>query len=66
VQKYMAAIEEIINIPNLLNIFDEVTKAGHLRDILNEIIKWSKVEFNYMATDNGQPGTITDDDEDEE
>jgi len=65
VRKYMAAIEEIINIPRLLEIFDEVENKGHLKEVLDEIIKWSMVEFNYLDADGGEPGTSTDEEENE-
>lgn len=47
VNKYIACIEEIINIQKLKEILDEVEKTGKINDVLNEIIKQSKVEFNY-------------------
>lgn len=47
VQKYMACIEEIINIPILLKKFDEAVKAGRLGGVISEISIQSKVEFNY-------------------
>ncbi len=47
VNKYMACIEEIINIPELNVRFQEATKQGYLNHILAEIIIQSKVEFNY-------------------
>ncbi len=47
VQKYMDCIEEIINIPVLKGRFDETIHEGYLQQILGEIIKQSKVEFNY-------------------
>lgn len=47
VSRYMDCIEEIINLPILLNRFAEAVEQGHLTDILTEIIKQSKVEFNY-------------------
>jgi len=47
VSRYMECIEEIINIPILLERFDEAVARGYLSDILDEIIKQSKVEFNY-------------------
>lgn len=47
VDKYMACIEEIVNIPILIERFHEAEKNGYLRDILDEIINQSKVEFNY-------------------
>lgn len=48
VGRYMECVEEIINIPVLLERFDEVIKAGKLNDALNEIIIHSKVEFHYQ------------------
>ena len=47
VSRYMECIEEIINVPTLLERFKEAIKQGYLGDILNEIIKQSKVEFSY-------------------
>lgn len=47
VSRYMECLEEIINIPILLEMFKEANTQGYLNDILNEIIKQSKVEFNY-------------------
>ena len=47
VKKYIACIEEIINIQKLKETVDEIEKVGKINDILNEIIKQSKVEFNY-------------------
>jgi hypothetical protein len=48
VKKYMSSIEEVINIPKLTKIFDESVKKGNLGEILDEIIRQSKVEFNYQ------------------
>ncbi len=64
VKKYMESIEEIINIPQLIHIFDNVIKTGNVHYVLEEIISWSKLEFNYMD-DNADAGFVTDDDEDE-
>jgi hypothetical protein len=47
VNKYVACIEEIINIQKLKEALGEVEKTGKINDVLNEIIKQSKVEFNY-------------------
>lgn len=47
VDKYMKCIEEIINVPILLERFQEATGNGFLTAILEEIIRQSKVEFNY-------------------
>lgn len=48
VDKYMACIEEVINIPMLNIRFNEAVKQGHLGNILDEIVLQSKVEFNYI------------------
>ena len=47
VEKYMECIEEIINIDSLIVSLEKVEKAGNLGNVLSEIIKQSKVEFNY-------------------
>jgi len=47
VEKYMACIEEVINIPMLNIRFKEAVKQGYLNNILDEIVTQSKVEFNY-------------------
>jgi hypothetical protein len=51
VEKYMACIEEIINIPLLVTRFEDTVKQGYLNKILDEIILQSKVEFNYEEVD---------------
>jgi len=47
VGRYMSCIEEIINLPALQERFREATAQGYLRDILNEVIVQSRVEFSY-------------------
>jgi hypothetical protein len=47
VSRYMECIEEIINVPTLIERFKETIKQGYVGDILKEIIKQSKVEFSY-------------------
>lgn len=47
VEKYMRSIEEIINIPTLIQRFANAVEHGHLRLILEEIIQQSRLEFNY-------------------
>ena len=47
VRRYMSCIEEIINIPTLKDRFNEVIRGGYLPQILEEIIRQSKIEFNY-------------------
>lgn len=43
----MNCIEEIINAPVLTAAFDEAIRLGYLKNILEEIITQSKIEFNY-------------------
>ncbi len=47
VEKYMSCIEEVINIPVLVERFKEAQKQGYLRLILDSILTQSKVEFNF-------------------
>jgi len=47
VERYMECIEEIINLTVLQQRLEEAIAQGYLRDILDEIIRQSKVEFNY-------------------
>jgi len=51
VSRYMSCIEETINIPELLTKFRSTIDQGFLNDILIEIIRQSKVEFNYDEED---------------
>ena len=46
VKKYMDAIEELINLPKIKLIFQDLMKDGKSNDILEEIIQQSRVEFN--------------------
>lgn len=47
VRKYMNCIEEIINLSELRQRFTAAIAQGYIKEILNEIIIQSKVEFNY-------------------
>lgn len=47
IDRYMQCIEEIINIHKLHEYFKIANSKGYLKDILDEIILQSKVEFNY-------------------
>lgn len=58
VERYMACIEEIINIPILHERFRTIIAQGYMSNIMDEIVRQSKVEFNYEETD--------DEDDDEE
>lgn len=48
VDRYMASIEEIINIPELMRRLKMVTTFGDLNVIIDEIIKHSRVEFDFQ------------------
>ncbi|MBE9187458.1 hypothetical protein IQ270_23095 [Microcoleus sp. LEGE 07076] len=47
VSRYMECIEEIINVALVIERFEEAVAKGYLSNILNEIIKHSRWEFNY-------------------
>jgi len=46
VERYMECVEEIINIPILMERFATVLKSGKLKAVIDEIVLQSKVEFN--------------------
>lgn len=46
VTKYMACVEEIINLGKLKESFEKAIAKGKSKDIIGEIVKQSKVEFN--------------------
>ena len=52
VEKYMSSVEEVINIEKLNAIFEISVKKGFLSNILGEIVRQSKVEFNYDEVEN--------------
>ena len=65
VNKYMSAIEDLFNIPRLLEIFESLERRGKVPEILDEIIRWSRVEFNlddelFRADDLAQADERTD------
>lgn len=47
--KYIESVEEIINIPRLMEIFEEVLDSGNGDKVVKEIILQSKVEFHVEA-----------------
>lgn len=51
VEAYMTAIEEIINVPDLVGMFSELVKSGKVHDVMDEIIVQSRLEFNYDDDD---------------
>jgi len=54
VKKYMACIEEVINIPILQERFRAGVAQGYLGKIMMEIVRQSKVEFNYEEPDDDE------------
>jgi hypothetical protein len=57
VSKYMSCIEEIINIPTLLERLQICIEKGDLISILEEVILQSKVEFNYEEDEEPEQGS---------
>ena len=52
----MEAVEEIINIPRLLSIFEELVKGGKLGQVMDEIVLQSRVEFNVDEDEEEETG----------
>ncbi len=51
IEKYMNCIEDVINIPKLLNCLDEIFDSGRHRLLLEEIVLQCKVEFNFQENE---------------
>lgn len=49
VKKYIGSVEEVINIPRLMEIFEEVLATGKGVNVIEEIVLQSRVEFNVEA-----------------
>jgi hypothetical protein len=49
----MNCIEEIINIPILLDLFKEAQAQGYLHQILDEMVTQSKIEFGFQGNEDG-------------
>lgn len=49
VQRYMDSVEEVINIPELMKRLDEVLEKGKGKEVIEEIVLQSRVEFNFEA-----------------
>ena len=47
VEAYMKCVEDVVNIPALLDSYEHVISSGRLMSVMNEIIVQSKVEFSY-------------------
>lgn len=54
VKTYMDAIEEIINVNDLIQAFDGVVRSGQLGVVMDEVVMQSRVEFNYNDVDQGE------------
>ena len=64
VNSYMRAVEEIINVDDLMTSFRAVMASGALVEVMDEIVQQSKLEFNY--SDEAGAVAAADDDDDEE
>ena len=51
VARYMEAVEEIINIPRLVLVFQGLVETGKLHDVMDEVILQSRVEFHADESD---------------
>lgn len=51
VNSYMTAIEEVINVADLVAAFDVVVRSNQLQAVMDEIVIQSKLEFNYNDDD---------------
>jgi hypothetical protein len=49
VKKYIESIEEVINIPMLVKIFEQILEVGKGVSVIEEIVLQSRVEFNVEA-----------------
>lgn len=49
VKKYIESVEEVINIPRLVQIFEQVLESGKGANVIEEIVLQSRVEFNVEA-----------------
>ena len=49
VDKYMSAVDELINIPRLVYILTELSASGRIQAVVDEILTHSKVEFQYSV-----------------
>jgi len=56
VDRYIDCIEEIINTPRLIEIFDAAVASGNIDNVINEIVLQSRVEFNVEEESTGTLG----------
>ena len=60
VDSYMKAVEEVINVRDLVEAFNEVVESGQLQKVMDGIVVQSKVEFNYNDDDEEENANGTD------
>ena len=53
VERYMESIEEIINVPMLIEKFDRIVEEGKIAPVVQEIVLQSRVEFNVEEEGGG-------------
>ena len=51
VTRYIAAVEEIINLPTLRELLAEAVADGELTEVLSEVALQARIEFNYEEDD---------------
>ncbi|MCY4171514.1 MAG: restriction endonuclease [Bacteroidetes bacterium] len=49
VEKYMKCIEEVVNVPRLISIFNTLVERQKIGDVIEEIVQQSEVEFNFFS-----------------
>ena len=49
IKEYIESVEEVINIPRLMEIFEHVLEVGKGASVIEEIVLQSRVEFNVEA-----------------
>ena len=59
----MDAIEDIFNIPRLADVFDELVQEDRVHEVLAEIVRWSRIEFNIESPPESLE-SVVDEDED--
>jgi hypothetical protein len=60
VDSYMRSVEEVINISDLLDAFQSIVSRGQLRQVMDEVIIQSKVEFNLQDDEDGDDEGLVD------
>lgn len=49
VEKYISAVEEIINIPRLVEVLTKLAESGRIVAVIDEILLYSRFEFHYSV-----------------